>query len=108
MNYTELKEIVRHIKKMVPCSNCNRKFNNDTIHVLSSYNHEALFHFNCSHCHNQLIVHVTVSDTGDDKSKLSIHAKNTHSISQNDVLDMHNFLNGFKGDFRKLFSPENH
>jgi hypothetical protein len=26
------------------------------------------------------------------------------NITQNDVLDIHNFLNRFNGDFKKLFS----
>jgi hypothetical protein len=104
MNYNELKEIVKHLKKIVTCSSCSKKFNNETINVLSSYNNEALFHFNCNFCQNQLIVHVSVSEQGEQNSRLNIQATNTRSVSQNEVLDIHNFLNGFKGDFKRLFS----
>lgn len=108
MNYNELKELIRHLKKIVPCGTCEKKFTNDAIHVISSYKDEALFHFNCPHCSNQLLVHVSITDQGSEKSTLNIQATNTDSISENDVLDIHNFLNGFKGDFKKLFSIEKH
>jgi hypothetical protein len=107
MNYNELKDIIKHLKKIVPCSNCSKRFNNDNINVLSSFNNEALFHFDCNFCTNQLIVHVSVTDQGEQNSQLNIHAKNTKTVSQNEVLDIHNFLNDFKGDFKQLFKTIN-
>lgn len=108
MNFNELKELVKHLKKVVPCSTCEKKFTNEDINVVSTFKDEAVFHFTCPKCTNQLLVHVSVTDQGSENSTLNIQAKSADSISQNEVLDIHNFLNGFKGDFKKLFSIENH
>jgi transcription initiation factor IIE alpha subunit len=122
MNFNDLQQIVKHLKKTLTCSQCNKPFINDDIEVISSYEEQALFHANCFHCHNQLLVHVTMSDkikgknpslkkkTAKTKNQLSerehlgIRSRSKSIISTNDVIDMHTFLNKFNGDFKKLFS----
>lgn len=104
MNFDELKEIIKHLKKVVPCNTCNRRFENDGIKVLSTYGTEGLFHFSCFNCLNQLLVHVSIVDQDDKTNGLNIQATNAPNISSNDVLDIHNFLSGFNGDFKNLFT----
>ncbi len=104
MNFTELKEIIKHLKKVLPCNTCQKKFENEGIKVLSTYNSDALFHFSCFNCLNQLIIHVSVAEQDDKVNNMNIQATNAPNISQNDVLDIHNFLNQFNGDFKKLFT----
>ena len=107
MNFNELKEIIKHLKKVVPCNTCNRKFENDGIKVLSTYGTEGLFHFSCYNCLNQLLIHVSIVDHEDMTNGINIQASNAPEVSKNDVLDIHNFLNQFKGDFKQLFSETN-
>lgn len=104
MNFNELKEIIKHLKKVVPCSSCNKKFENDGIKVLSTYGAEGLFHFSCFTCLNQLIIHVSIVDQDDKVNGLEIQASNAPEVDEDDVLDIHNFLSSFNGDFKKLFS----
>ena len=106
MHYGELKSIIRHLKKVVPCSNCQKKFEDEAIRVLTTFNQEALFHFTCFNCKNQIIVHVSVTEQNEAESKLSIQTQNAPKISYNDFLDIHNFLNQFDGDFKDLFQHE--
>jgi len=107
MGYNELKEIIKHIKKVVPCSSCSKKFTDDKIDVLSVFGNDCLFQLSCPACSNQLVIHVTLTDqTQNDTKHLNIRTHNGPYISQNDVLDTHNFLNHFNGDFAKLFSSE--
>lgn len=104
MNLDELKDIIRHLKKTVPCSRCNKKFINEEIQVLSTYNTEALMHFNCQKCFNQLLIHVTIVEQTENNNIINIRKHKANAVNQNDVLDIHNFLNQFKGDFKNLFS----
>jgi len=104
MNLNELKDIIKHLKKVVPCNTCQQKFDDNEIKVLSTYDNEALFHFECSNCMNQLIIHVSVSEKEKSENKMNIQTQNAQHISQNDVLDIHNFLIRFNGDFKKLFT----
>lgn len=103
MNFNDLKSIIRQLKKSVTCTQCSKKFMNDDIQVLSTFGNEGLFFFNCQTCQNQLFVHISISEQ-DDQKNLNIQTQNAMNITQNDVLDIHNFLNRFNGDFKKLFS----
>lgn len=110
MNYEDLKDVIRHLKKVFPCNTCEKKFINEGIKVLTACQNEVLFHMSCYNCMNQLIVHVTMVDHDCDpnceateKMELEIETHDAPSISENDVLDIHNFLNKFNGDFKNLF-----
>ena len=104
MNYNELKEIIKYVKKTVTCGECNKKFTDDTINLVSQMGGDLLFHFNCGHCGNQMMIHVTLSEQEQNPNRLKINAHNTSMISHDEVLDIHNFLNKFNGDFRSLFT----
>lgn len=125
MNINELQQIVKHLKKTLNCSQCNKPFLNEDIEVISSFEDQALFNANCFHCHNQLLVHVTMSEKTNNSKNATIKKKDTlnngkehlterdhnsirkktkNIISTNDVIDIHTFLNEFNGDFKKLFS----
>lgn len=103
MNYPELKIVIKHLKNVMPCTQCKKKFIDEGLKVLSTFNNEALFHFHCFQCGNQLIVHVAMAEEHQ-KNRLDIQTKTADIISKNDILDIHNFLNQFNGDFKKLFS----
>ncbi len=120
MNYSELQQIIRYIRKSLPCSQCKKAYTNDNIEVLSTFDDQALFHLNCSHCTNQIIVHVTISDqettltSKETDTQQIIQAKKAMNerahrsigkadITLNDVIDIHQFLNTFNGDFKSLF-----
>ncbi len=104
MNFAELKEIIKYLKKAVPCSTCNKKLLNEDIRVLSTYGGEALFYIKCHNCTNQLIVHITILERTSERSSINIETRKAGDISQNDILDIHNFLKQFNGDFKQLFT----
>ncbi len=104
MNYAELKAIIQHLKKEVNCHVCHRKFSEESMWIVSAMADEALFHFSCFKCRNQLLVHVSIVEKGNKPAELSIHTQPTNPVTKNDILDTHNFLNRFNGDFKKLFS----
>lgn len=103
MDIPELKEVINHLKKTVPCSQCSKTFVNEEIKIISTFNNDALLHILCNNCGNQLLVHVSVVENTS-KKKPSIKTHNTISVSQDDVLDIHNFLKQFDGDFKELFT----
>lgn len=103
MNLSELKEIIKHLKKTLPCSKCDKKFLNDDIKVLSTHNEEALLYFGCHTCKNQLLVHVSIVEQTADKNLLNIQTHDAAKVNQDDILDIHNFLNHFNGDFKSYF-----
>lgn len=123
MNFSELSQIVRYLKKTLPCNSCQANYDPADIEVLSTFDDQGLFSLKCPKCQNQLLVHITISDEernlSEPKSKgtqmIRAHRAITESevehrtlstqmISTNDVIDMHSFLGQFNGDFKQLFS----
>ena len=103
MNYSDLKEIIKHLKRVVNCSNCQKKFANEEMQVVTTFQNEGLFYLNCHTCRNQFLIHVAIVSKNE-KNTLNIQMHEGGKISQNEILDMHNFLGQFNGDFEQLFS----
>lgn len=103
MNYSELREIIHHLKHVIPCNTCKGPFSNENIQVLSTFHDEGLLHFRCHNCKNQLFIHVMILHHLR-KNNINISVSSAMPISPNDVIDVHNFLKHFDGDFKKLFS----
>lgn len=124
MNFSELSQIVKYLKKTLPCSTCQASYANDGIEVLSTFDDQGLFSLECEKCQTQLLVHITISDEernlsdpskkgrqiirahraiSDRDIETHIHG---HIISTDDVISMHTFLRQFNGDFKELFSKQ--
>ena len=124
MNFSELSQIIRYLRKTLPCSQCQAQYGNDNIEVLSTFDDQGLFNLNCAKCQNQLLVHITISDEERNMSEpgkkgrqfirahraltdLDIEAHiQGKNISTDDVISMHTFLNQFDGNFKELFSKQ--
>jgi transcription initiation factor IIE alpha subunit len=125
MNFNELSQIIRYLKKTLPCANCTNGYKGESIEVLSTFDDQGLFSLKCPKCQNQLLVHITISDEernmSEPKSKgtqlirahraiadkdIEAQTLDGTNISTDDVINMHFFLNQFNGDFKKLFSKQ--
>jgi hypothetical protein len=124
MNFSELSQIVKYLKKTLPCNHCQSSYDPQDIEVLSTFDEQGLFSLNCPKCQNQLLVHITINDGETSiqesaspenpqtrrhrpvkaKGENNHHAISSQIISSNDVIDMHCFLGEFNGDFKQLFS----
>ena len=97
MNYPEIENVIKHLKKTCKCLNCEGKFEYEDINVIATTNKEGLFETRCKNCQSSTIVTV-ILETNVEISR--IHGK----ITENEVLDMKNFLNKFDGDFKRIFT----
>lgn len=122
MNFSELSQIVRYLRKTLPCSHCQNTYENEHIEVLSTFDDQGLFNLTCTQCQSELLVHITINDDQHPHHKapqkdrktsrkhrsltsLQTDSSLTHShISTDDVINMHVFLNQFDGNFKELFS----
>lgn len=104
MNYPDLDNAVKHLLKTSKCMHCKSKYNPQDIHIIAATKLEGIFNMTCPSCHGSTIVTVFLSaETENEKKTISHQAT---GISQNDVLDIKNFLNNFNGDFKNIFSKE--
>lgn len=104
MNFNELKQIILQIQKTIPCKDCKRPFPDSNIHIIGTVMNEGFLAAHCDHCKNKTLLSVffkanRISKKGEAKTPHDIR-----TVQPDEVLDMHNFLKDFDGDFANLFN----
>jgi len=110
MNFSEVKSAVSHLKKTSKCVQCKKKYKETDIYIIASTQKEALFEMKCSKCESSAIVTVFQTNKKETAEELEVqyreHQKLHDKISENDVLDIKNFLTKFDGNFKKIFTKK--
>lgn len=108
MNINDLIEVIRHVRKNMNCPHCKKRYNAQNISVLASTKNECLLELTCQYCKKTMLTDLvaTPRDPNQKEETPSVPLINqviTNGITDNDILDVKNFLNRFDGDFKKLF-----
>ncbi len=103
-------ELLKHLVSTVRCFKCGGFYDEADARVLGYYGDTAFLSVYCSQCRRRDIVAAVVkevsagdmvADVGDDEhDKFRFMAP----VSEADVQALHNFLEGFDGDFSMLFT----
>jgi hypothetical protein len=103
-------EIVRQLLTALKCGVCGQGFETANVNILGKQDDVLFVQVVCASCYTQCLVAVMLGDRQvargvTDLSNEEIGKfQNIGPVSSNEELDMHAFLNGFDGNFRKLFS----
>lgn len=115
----QIKRIV--LRRMERCGVCHRDFEPDDIHVISRKTDLWMMVVECDECHARNFVAAVLNDGDPGEAQLALRrlsegaidapagpspAKSTPRpvpVSATDVLDIHEFLGSFDGDFGRLF-----
>ena len=116
----QIKRIV--LNRMERCGVCHHVFAPEDIQVLSRRADMWMMVVSCTECHARNFVAAVLGDGDPSEAQLALRRLNRqHSdrpleplesidadappITIDDVLDMHEYLRGFDGDFQRLFRP---
>ncbi len=102
MRYLELKSIIRHIKKNMPCQGCGRCFKEKDINIMALFQESVFLELACPECSLRTVVQISLLQDGDEISYRQHKLDAKDPISHDEILDMHNFLKDFKGDFKSI------
>jgi hypothetical protein len=115
----QIKRIV--LDRMERCSVCHRGFEPDDVHVLSRKSDMWMLMVSCGECQARNFVAAVIGDGDAEEAQLALrrlgeeHVRTRTSIepedegtpgepvSVDDVIEIHQFLQGFDGDFKALF-----
>ena len=114
----QIKRIV--LDRMERCSVCHRDFEPDDIHVLSRKSDMWMLMVSCGECQARNFVAAVIGDGDAEEAQLALRKLGEEHIrtremepddpgelpdpvSIDDVLEVHEFLQGFDGDFQALF-----
>ena len=116
----QIKRIV--LDRMERCSVCHREFQTSDVHVLSRKADMWMLMVSCSDCHARNFVAAVIGDGDAEEAQLALRrlgeehirgrsqiepeyedAAPGEPVSIDDVLEMHEFLKDFDGDFAAYF-----
>lgn len=116
----QIKRIV--LDRMDRCNVCHREYGPDDVHVLSRKPDMWMMVVQCTDCHARSFVAAVLNDGDPDEARFALRQLSTEAadepplaaeaaaggppVSAGDVLDMHEFLKSFDGDFRALFAAD--
>lgn len=108
MNFPEIEKVIKHLQKTCTCLQCKSKYDVKDIHTIATTKIEGLFEVKCKKCNCSTIVTVLLAKGAEIKdAKIESAPKRKHrKISQNDVLDIKNFLSRFDGNFKRIFTQK--
>jgi hypothetical protein len=118
----QIKRIV--LDRMERCSVCHRGFEPDDVHVLSRKSDMWMLMVSCGECQARNFVAAVIGDGDAEEAQLALrrlgeeHVRTRvdvepetdveagQPISVDDVLEIHEFLQSFDGDFQALFREQ--
>ena len=118
----QIKRIV--LDRMERCSVCHRGFEPDDVHVLSRKSDMWMLLVSCGECQARNFVAAVIGDGDAEEAQLALrrlgeeHVRTRTGIepqdegvpgepvSVDDVIEIHQFLQGFDGDFKALFGGQ--
>ncbi len=103
--------LIRQLTASLKCEVCGKYYAEDSISIMGHEEEVWLLQVCCNACHSQRMLAALVeeeseeptSDTIFDLSETEVEKFQEYIITADDVLDMFNFLSGFKGNINQLF-----
>ena len=102
--------LVKRLMASIKCAVCGQRYRVDDINVLGHHEDLWFLSASCPACHTRCLVAAVIREgrlpeVTTDLTKAELDRfRNMSRVTTDDVLDMHNFLKGFDGDFSQLFS----
>ena len=114
-------DIIHNIKEMIHCPFCGFDYSEKHIKIMANVEKSHVVHLHCSECKNSIMASISYKNesVGSAIPFGSEEIKNTDlgfqeimsfikkgPLSADDVMDFYKGIEGFDGDFRKLFSSK--
>jgi hypothetical protein len=93
------------------CSVCRRGFQREHVRVAARHEQLWIVSVRCGLCRNQQVFWVALKENGDETILRDVSDAEEEQfaamapVTSDEVLDMHEFLKEFNGDFKDFFTP---
>ena len=104
--------LIKRLVASVQCSICGKRYEADNIDVLDHEEDLWFLRVTCPACDTHfllaaIIKEEKVTEVITDLTEAELDKfKNAGDLTPDEILDMHNFLKGFDGDFSRLFAQK--
>lgn len=97
--------ILKTISEAMKCPVCDHSYDIEEVQFISQMEGYSLVHLTCSHCKNPMWVNFFSTDKKPNfkLEYLERERPDLGEISGDELIDFHNVLKNFDGDFKKVF-----
>jgi hypothetical protein len=104
----EKREMVKHLIASIPCAVCQHSYKPDDVHIVDHSDEIWIMAVKCNHCGTKGLVFAVVKEerpeiAGELTPQEWAKFREMPQIDADDLLDVHEFLKDFDGDFVSLF-----
>ena len=106
------KSFIKKLMTSIKCGACGQQYDGDNINVLAHEDYVWFLRASCPACHTKCLIVALIKEgetpevitdlTEAELDKL----RDVGAPTPDDMLDMHNFLKAFDGDFSQLFTQK--
>jgi len=105
------RELLKHLLASIPCAVCDQPYKSNDIEVVDHHEEIWIVAVKCGHCGTKGLVFAMITEEKPEVVSDLIpqewaRFKKMPQIDADDLLDVHEFLQDFDGDFVSLFEGE--
>ena len=105
-------DVIRNLMASIECSICGQYYETDNVSVLGHEEELWFLRVSCAACNNQYLVAAMIKEDSPPETHIDPtepepdRYRNEGVPTADEMLDMHNFLKNFDGDFAQLFRQQ--
>lgn len=106
----KLEELINNIQAMIKCPHCGSHYDRRNISIVGQMGQSVLVQLNCGVCKMPVMATIVAQNIyKNDKQSLGSQKSLSGDVSDgpvaaDEIIEMHNFLDSFDGDFEQLFN----
>ena len=103
---------IKRLMTSMKCATCGQHYSIDSVNVLGHEEELWFLRAVCSACNTQCLVAAVIKESNVSEDAVDLteveldRFKNVDKITADDLLDIHDFLKEFDGNFSQLFSQK--
>jgi C4-type Zn-finger protein len=101
--------LIKRLIATIKCSSCGQNYEEDCVDIIKHIEELWFLKVSCSHCGVKSLVTVVIRTDKEPEVITDLNEaelerfRDMDVVGEDDMLDMHNFLKVFDGDFPRLF-----
>jgi len=102
----EIKQLISHIANFMKCPNCGASYDVENVQYLGKIQVFYVVQLFCQRCSIPVFASVLIKESRIPSARFKKEKikKDAKPISSDDLIDFHNFISKYEGDFKTLLS----
>ncbi|MBU1018457.1 MAG: hypothetical protein ABII07_01980 [Patescibacteria group bacterium] len=107
MKLKQLQQLITEVQEKMPCEKCRANYSEPEITIIGAVESEVHLEMKCRKCGHQSAMSATLDKYAGTRKQRGLIVRSmdkplSDSVTPDDVIEMHNFLQDFTGNFHEI------